>query len=97
VTEHRIAGAAIHTKAQALKAIAKALAFPAYFGHNLDALYDCLTDLSWLPEGEHTLVWTDAAVLRAAEPETYAGIVSVLADAKAATAESDRRFSYRLA
>ncbi len=25
--------------------LAKALNFPAYYGHNLDALYDCLTDL----------------------------------------------------
>lgn len=28
-----------------LKAVAAALAFPAHFGVNLDALYDCLTDL----------------------------------------------------
>ena len=28
-----------------LKAIAAALEFPSHFGGNLDALYDCLTDL----------------------------------------------------
>ncbi len=26
-------------------ALAEALSFPAWYGHNLDALYDCLTDL----------------------------------------------------
>ncbi len=28
-----------------LKSIAKACDFPAYFGHNWDALWDCLTDV----------------------------------------------------
>lgn len=32
-------------KKAVLRAIAQALAFPAWFGANLDALYDCLTDL----------------------------------------------------
>ena len=35
-------------KKAVLRAIAQALAFPAWFGANLDALYDCLTDL---PDG----------------------------------------------
>ena len=34
-------------KPQLLKNIAKALGFPDWFGHNWDALEDCLTDLSW--------------------------------------------------
>ena len=34
-------------KAQLLKNIASALSFPDWFGHNWDALEDCLTDLSW--------------------------------------------------
>lgn len=33
------------TKSALLKAIETALDFPEHFGHNLDALYDCLTDL----------------------------------------------------
>jgi len=41
-------GAAVLGKADFLAAIAAALAFPAYFGHNWDALADSLTDLSWL-------------------------------------------------
>ena len=36
-------------KEDMLTAIAKAMAFPDWFGHNLDALADCLCDLSWRP------------------------------------------------
>lgn len=32
------------SRADVLTGIAQQLAFPAHFGHNLDALYDCLTD-----------------------------------------------------
>lgn len=80
---HRIDGSQITTSAEAMAAIAVALWFPDYFGHNLDALYDCLTDLTWLPEGEHLLIWSRSAVLREADPAAYEAIRSVLADAVA--------------
>lgn len=69
-------------KASTLTALADALSFPDYFGHNLDALYDCLTDLSWLPPGEHVLIWPGSDALRRAEPKTYLAIRSVLSDAQ---------------
>lgn len=37
-------------KAETLTRIAISLDFPVWFGHNWDALADCLSDLSWLPE-----------------------------------------------
>jgi RNAse (barnase) inhibitor barstar len=40
------------TKAEVLDALAKALELPGHFGHNLDALYDCITDLKPLPDAE---------------------------------------------
>jgi RNAse (barnase) inhibitor barstar len=40
------------TKAEVLDALARALELPAHFGHNLDALYDCITDMKPLPDAE---------------------------------------------
>jgi RNAse (barnase) inhibitor barstar len=36
---------AAQSKQEVLEAIAEAFMFPAHFGKNLDALYDCMTDL----------------------------------------------------
>lgn len=37
-------------KSGVMAAIAKAFSLPAHFGHNLDALYDCVTDMK--PRGD---------------------------------------------
>ncbi|GAA2995100.1 barstar family protein [Actinokineospora diospyrosa] len=79
--EYVIDGTAIRSKRAMFTTLASALSFPDWFGHNLDALYDCLTDLSWLPEGDIKLVWTDSEVLAGADPTGYAGIREVLDDA----------------
>ncbi|GIH76248.1 hypothetical protein Plo01_26770 [Planobispora longispora] len=80
-TPHRFDGSTVTTSAEAMTAIAKALSFPDCFGHNLDALYDYLTDLSWLPPGEHVLVWSDPSVLRGADRPAYEAIRTVLSEA----------------
>ncbi|MCE1178760.1 MAG: barstar family protein [Micrococcales bacterium] len=71
-------------KEATLASFADALGFPDYFGHNLDALYDCLGDLAdeqaARGSGEWEIVWDDAAELRAADPETYASILEILGE-----------------
>lgn len=79
-TLHRVTGDSVEAF---MDSIAAALEFPDYFGRNLDALYDCLTDLSWLPGGEHVVVWVGPSALRKADAEGYSAIASVLADAVA--------------
>jgi hypothetical protein len=69
--------------------IAKALAFPEWFGANWDALEDCLSDLSWMTAGGFVLLIEGAAQLPLAERGT---LVDILASAAASWAERKRPF-----
>lgn len=76
-----IKGAKCQTTDGLLRECARALDFPDYFGHNWDALEECLADLEWLPAKGYILLITDAAqVLPAAEDE-YETFLEVLRDA----------------
>jgi hypothetical protein len=57
-SDEPIEGVQIHLGSKPLGAIADALAFPAWFGGNWDALEDCLGDLSWR-KPPHRLVLRD--------------------------------------
>ncbi|MDP1525364.1 MAG: barstar family protein [Rhodocyclaceae bacterium] len=45
----RIDLSGVQDKKEMLNSIGKAMAFPEWFGHNWDALLDCLADLGWRP------------------------------------------------
>jgi RNAse (barnase) inhibitor barstar len=83
-TEARLRGASVGVvgptarRADLLAAIGRALHFPGYYGRNLDALEECLGDLSWLPEGEVVLVWDGDDDLRRADPAGHAALMEVL-------------------
>lgn len=47
-------------KEKLLRNIAAALGFPDWFGHNWDALEDCLTDLSWRDAAGYALLFENA-------------------------------------
>ena len=57
-------------KRSTLAALGRALQFPDYYATNLDALEECLRDLSWLPVGPVEIVWEDGP-LRDADPRTH--------------------------
>ncbi|WP_233576007.1 barstar family protein [Saccharopolyspora rhizosphaerae] len=80
-TAHVLDGTDLVNKRTTLDGIAAVLDFPEWAGRNLDSLYDCLTDLSWLPDGEHVLVWSNFQDLADHDPKAFNGINSVLRDA----------------
>ncbi len=67
-------------KAALLERLATVLSFPDWFGHNWDALADCLDDLSWLPDAGHLLVLEDCRRFAAAAPQDYAVLLEILAN-----------------
>src|SRR4051812_10090570 len=54
-----IDGSTLTSKSELLNAIAITLEFP-FFGHNWDALLDCLRDLEWISGSGYVLVFTHA-------------------------------------
>ena len=66
--------------------LAKALAFPDYYGHNLDALHDCLTSLDGVQ-----LTVTDCA-FPGRQMEQWPGFLAVFCDA----ARENPRLNIRL-
>ncbi|HRP35036.1 MAG TPA: barstar family protein [Gammaproteobacteria bacterium] len=68
-------------KAALLERLADALAFPDWFGHNWDALADCLGDLSWLPASGYLLVLEDCRRFARRSPGDYGILLEILADA----------------
>lgn len=71
-------------KPELMRRVAKAFAFPDYFGHNWDALDDCLRDLAWLPGEGYVLGLEHPEALRRAAPGDFASLVSVLEEASLA-------------
>jgi len=70
-------GSGVSDKEQFLRECERSYQFPAFFGHNWDALADCLADLQWLPppeaggDGGILTVFEDSDVFARADLEDY--------------------------
>lgn len=74
-------------KGEFLDRTARALGFPAWFGGNWDALFDCISDLAWRPASGYVLVFEHAAALQHAQPEVFDTALAILSDAAVAWQE----------
>lgn len=68
-------GAALETRAEVLRVLGETLAFPEHYGHNLDALNDCLRDLA----GPTVLLWEAWGGFARAEARQFGAVFDVLA------------------
>ena len=75
-----IKGGHCKTPANLFAEFARALKFPDYFGHNWDALEECLADLEWLPAKGYILLIIDAPQLLP-DDEEYETFLEILRDA----------------
>jgi len=79
-------------KVEFLERTAAALGFPAWFGGNWDAFFDCLADLGWRPARGHVLVFENTSDMRRHAPEALDTAITILGDAAAAWDERGRPF-----
>ena len=71
-----IDGRAVSSMDDVHSAFAEALDFPGYYGRNLDALHDCLTEAA----GPVTVVVLEADALREKLGESFSRLLLVLGD-----------------
>lgn len=79
-------------KDQALLQIGKDLGFPAWYGANFDALFDCLTDADWQPATGHVIVVKGMAELRATAANDFATLIEIFLGAAEARREAASPF-----
>lgn len=60
-----------------IKALRRDLAFPDWFGGNLDALHDCLTDFSWHPAPGYVILLEGSETL-SSNPTSFGAFNAVL-------------------
>lgn len=76
-----INGKKCSTPAGLFTEFARALEFPDYFGHNWDAMEECLADLEWLPAKGYILLITDAQAVLPVDADEYDTLLEILSDA----------------
>ncbi len=76
-------GRAIKDKTSFLDACGKAMSFPPYFGHNWDALDECMTDLSWSPAQGYVLLYDHVEHFAGDDPAQWSIALDILRDAAA--------------
>lgn len=61
--------------------VATALEFPGWFGHNWDALQDCLTDMSWQPAEGRVVILERCDAFRADHGEDFTTTLQIFSAA----------------
>ena len=67
-------------KDQMLELVGRALAFPEWFGHNWDALADCLLDMGWRPALGFVVMLENAEFVHSRAESDFACLLKIFAD-----------------
>lgn len=78
-----------HDKAELLQRLAVSLSLPASFGHNWDALADCVRDMSWLPAWGYVLLLSHVDDFRLGAEADYNILLGILDDAATCGDDND--------
>ena len=78
---HRVDLARVRDKSAMLAVIGHALRFPSWYGRNLDALADCLGDLSWLSADGHLLLLEHCDGIHGAAEADFLAVIEVIGQA----------------
>lgn len=73
-----IRGNHCRTRAELMNEVSAVFQFPYYFGHNWDALEECLNDLWWMKARAYLVVVTDFDELLKGDPEGQSTFVDIL-------------------
>jgi RNAse (barnase) inhibitor barstar len=66
----------IRSREELFAALASTLCFPNYFGHNWDALSDCLSDFSWIDSKSIYLIHDELPTLERNDLKIYIQLLS---------------------
>ncbi len=87
----RIDGAGMSTEAEMHDQFSERFEFPEYYGRNWDALYECLTDLSWTPAGAYIMYVSQSSRLLSRQRPSIPLFLDIISSACAAWALPESR------
>ena len=82
-------GRPVQRKEQLMNAMATALDLPEHFGHNWDALEECLTDLEGIEAEGYLLLYDHIDGLLGTHPDQFETLVEILKDAVTSWKDDD--------
>jgi RNAse (barnase) inhibitor barstar len=88
----RVDLAAARDKEAMLDAVGRALRFPEWFGHNWDALTDCLLDMGWLPATGYLVILDHCDGIHGRAESDFVQLMQVFQEAANTWREDDIPF-----
>jgi RNAse (barnase) inhibitor barstar len=83
----------VRSKKALMEAIATGLKLPKHFGHNWDALADCLMDSDWAKASGYTILVTDSAAAKKRFGEDWDTLIDLLDEACEWWGEREKAFN----